>query len=99
MTSLEPILTLLVNALLHPELRVQLIQAFQKSVWQPSEISENDRVEEILKDLALDLDYYVLDPDKRREDPSYYGDERVEEEIRSSLKKLERQGVAIPFEH
>jgi len=43
---------------------------------------------EVFSDLALDLDYYVADPDRRREDPSYYGDDRLEEEIRQAWSKL-----------
>jgi len=35
------------------------------------------------------LDYYEPDPDLRREDPSFYGDERVEAEVKEALEKLD----------
>ena len=43
---------------------------------------------ETLSDLAVDLDYYEPDPIDRREDASYYGDQRVEVEITEALEKL-----------
>ena len=52
----------------------------------PADFSEADW--EILADLAYDLDFYVSDPSRRREDASYYGEERLIREIRESLTKL-----------
>ena len=48
---------------------------------------------EILSNLALDLDYYVADPLRRRLDPTFYGDERLEEEIRSALARFSEDSV------
>jgi hypothetical protein len=98
MISSESRIRLLVGALLDREQRTQLIAEFQKSVWDSPEIIGDSMVWEILSNLALDLSYYVSDPNKRREDPSYYGDERVEEEIRSALEKLKERGIPIPFD-
>jgi hypothetical protein len=43
-----------------------------------------------LNEFAYDLDFYVSDPDQRKEVPSYYGDERLSEEVASVIKKLDQ---------
>ena len=43
---------------------------------------------DIFGDLAYDLDFYEPDPVARAEDSSYYGDERLKEEIQMALEKL-----------
>lgn len=66
--------------------RKQLVMQFQEQIWN-GEGEEN----EILLELAYDLDYYEPDDELRKEDPSYYGDARLEEEIRLALQKLEEK--------
>jgi len=39
----------------------------------------------------MDLDYYEPDTAMRREDPTFYGDERLEREIQEALNKLHLQ--------
>jgi len=67
--------------------RVQLIKQFQKEIWSRG---GKGPYFEILAELALDLDYYEPDERMRREDPSFYGDDRLEEEIRQALRQLEQ---------
>jgi hypothetical protein len=43
---------------------------------------------EMLSALAYDLDFYEPDEALRKQEPSYYGDERLEAEIKSVLRKL-----------
>lgn len=65
--------------------RKQLVSEFQELIWNDENASE------ILSELAYDLDFYEPDENLRRQDQSYYGDERLEEEIKSALQKLKEQ--------
>lgn len=62
--------------------RKELIKTFQNQIWK------DDDANDLLRDLALDLDYYEPDENLRNEDPSYYGDEKLESEILEVLSKL-----------
>lgn len=62
--------------------RKELVKQFQEQIWN-SETVEND----ILSELAYDLDFYEPDEFLRLQDSSYYGDERLEEEIKSVLHR------------
>lgn len=54
-----------------------------------------DAVFNVLADLAMDLEYYVHDPNARAEDPSYFGDEKALEKINSALVKLQNLGINL----
>jgi hypothetical protein len=54
------------------------------------------QVVEILADLVYDLAYYVQNPGWRREDASYYGNERLKEEVFGALRRLHDLGVRVP---
>jgi HEPN domain-containing protein len=72
-----------------PAEREQKIREFQEYVMSADGLPDFDDSEsEVLADLAYDLDYYVENPDWRREDAAYYGDERLVHEIRESMSKL-----------
>lgn len=65
--------------------RSGLIKKFQELIWN------DENANEILSELAYDLDFYEPNEEWRKQDPSYYGDERLEEEIRTAIKKLQEQ--------
>lgn len=48
----------------------------------------NEESNEVLRGLAYDLDFYEANEVLRKEDPSYYDDERLEEEIKLAIQKL-----------
>jgi hypothetical protein len=96
MNDLQNIIAMLVDALLHPEERKRLIHDFQKTIWSKSQPLIEEKILEVFRDLAYDLDFYEPDPKKRAEDPSYYGDDRAVEEIRSTLEELKKEGISIP---
>jgi hypothetical protein len=78
MEILEKILTDKVN-------RKDLISEFQELIWNDGNASE------ILSLLAYELDFYEPNEELRKEDPSYYGDEQLEEEVKSAIQKLQSQ--------
>lgn len=98
MNDSDRLIELLVQAILLPKLRSDLIGDFQRLVWETPEEAKEGTTWEVFGDLAVDLDYYESEPGKRSEDPSYYGDEQLEEEIRAALNKLHTLGAAIPFD-
>lgn len=69
--------------------REALIRDFQVLIWNDENSSE------ILSSLAYDLDFYEPDEKKRNEDPSYFGDDRLEEEIKAALAKLKNKKSGI----
>jgi hypothetical protein len=70
--------------------RLQLIRQFQESVWNPTHELEDEGLQNILLDLAYDLDFYEPNEDFRKEDPNYYGNERLEIEVKNALDKIEK---------
>ena len=95
-TSLESVLRLLLEALRHAEARKESIAAFQRSVWQAKTSPIDPRISEVLADLAYDLDFYEPNDESRRQDPSFFGDERLEAEIRLARRKIKEAGVHVP---
>ncbi|MBA3987160.1 MAG: hypothetical protein H0X63_11450 [Flavobacteriales bacterium] len=75
----------------HEKERKSLISEFQEEVWNGDAYEAKGNELEILKDLAYDLDYYQSDPLMRKEEPSYYGNDRLEKEIKEVLRKLSKQ--------
>lgn len=67
--------------------RDQHIRQFQEVIWNRG--GEGPYFE-ILGALALGLDYYEPDESLRREDSSFYGEDRLEQEILQALRELEK---------
>lgn len=59
-----------------------LIRKFQDEIWN------RDETDEILIELAYDLDYYEPNHLLRMEDRSYYGNERLVQVINNSLGRM-----------
>ena len=78
MEILEKILTDKAN-------RKQLICEFQELVWNDENASE------ILSELAYDLDFYEPNEEWRKESLIYYGDDRLEEIVKTAIQKLQEQ--------
>jgi len=77
---------LLERAILEPSRLGEIIAQFQHSVWNGAEIS--GAADEILCELAYDLDYFEPDIRARAEDPSFFGEERAIAEIQKALERL-----------
>jgi len=99
------LIPLLQSALTEPSKREDAISQFQNAVLgcpEPVHLipetlgSRKDAIWEILGDLAWDLDFYEENPSWRRQDPSYYGEERLAQEILDAFEKLRKKGVNIP---
>lgn len=77
--------------------KVNKIKKFQETVWNDETI-EDETLCDILSTLAYDLDYYEPDEKLRKEDLSYYGDERLEEEIKAGLIRLKEYKEKLDLE-
>jgi hypothetical protein len=73
--------------------RSALIRKFQEHIWNGNPEFKNLKEENILRDLAYDLDFYQSDEKLRSEDASFYGDEKLEQEIKSAITKLEENKI------
>ncbi len=81
----QHLVELVIRALKEPANRKQLIDKFQRTVWD----EESDSYEwECLRNLAYDLDFYEPDPKARSESSSFYGDNQIETLISSALERL-----------
>lgn len=58
-------------------------------------LNENP-VWELLGDLSVDLDYYEPNVNFRREDSSFYGEERLKELIDEAFTQFQSLGVQLP---
>lgn len=84
--SLKKIIELLNKALCEPSNLGARIKDIQDSIWECG--SMNERIFEILNDLAHDLEYYEADPAVRAEDDSFFDETRAQSEIRGALQKI-----------
>jgi len=70
--------------------RAKLIKQFQEEVWY-DEATQDEKLNEILSEIAHDLDFYEPDEEERNKEPSFYGDDRLTLEIKSAIQKLSQQ--------
>lgn len=82
----------LLQTVLVAEYRIKqgLIKEFQDEVWNDESI-QDETLNEILSQLAYDLDFYEPNEEWRKESLSYYGDDRLEEVVKTAIQKLQEQ--------
>jgi hypothetical protein len=73
--------------------RTELVKKLQNSIWNDESI-QDERLNEILSELAYDLDFYEPNEEWKKESPNYYGDERLEELIKLGMQKIEEYSKA-----
>lgn len=71
-------------------IKQELIKEFQDEVWNDESI-QDETLNEILSQLAYDLDFYEPNEEWRKESLSYYGDDRLEEVVKTAIQKLQEQ--------
>ena len=74
--------------------RSTLIKEFQERIWNGKDYEHDKNINEILSELAYDLDFYEPNEEWRKESLSYYGEDRLKEEIKSALGKIEKHKSA-----
>jgi len=71
------------------EIRGDLVRKFDDVIFLRDDIDVSDDVENVLIDLADELEYYVSNSLWRKEHRSYFGDEELEMKINTTLQKIE----------
>jgi hypothetical protein len=67
--------------------RKQLINEFQNQVWN-EHLNISEPILNVLSELAYDLDYYEPDDVLRSQYDSYFGNDKLEQEIQIALNKI-----------
>ena len=88
-TNVELIQTLQVILDTEHQNRAKFIKEFQDEVWNNESI-QGDALNEILSELAYDLDFYEPNEEWRKQNSSYYGDIRLEELLKFAIQKLQK---------
>lgn len=73
----------------HP-IKQKPTKEFQDEVWNDESI-QDETLNEILSELAYDLDFYEPNEEWRKEVPDYYYDDRLEVVIKTAIQKLQAQ--------
>jgi len=96
MDRVKELIALLERATADPLQLAAVVEEFQSAVFAAAshDLNASPQVEDTLRTLAYDLDFYVPDPEARAEDSAHYGDERAVREIRQALDSLRTLGVA-----
>lgn len=68
--------------------RIALVKKFQNEIWNDESVRD-ERLNEILSELAYDLDFYEPNEEWKGESSNYYGDEILENLIKSGMRKIE----------
>jgi hypothetical protein len=98
LTVLEKMLGLLAKALRDPLSRKETVDEFLQCYFENQLLikrSIGQDAYDIFGDLNFDLHFFVADPAWRAQDSSYYGDERLEQQIGTALQRLARLGIAL----
>jgi len=95
MSSIDALLELLIKMMREPATRKASVKQFQALVWACPKASMGTDTYDAVADLALDLDFFEPDPFLRRDGPDYYGHERLEVEVQTTLRRLEQLGVKV----
>lgn len=94
MPSPREALRLLGKVLSDEKRRKEHILHFQDVVWNRPDVESEGPEWDILGNLAIDLAYYVRNPQWRRESPSYFGEKELEALIGKALSELEVLGFS-----
>lgn len=82
------ILTFFTVTLKKKRIKTNLLENFQNLVFNLEKISDYAEIEELIRDLAYDLDFYEPDEQFRKEDVSYFGESKALELIENTYEKI-----------
>ena len=92
MNRIPELIQILKNTIERPVSLVKNIERFQTIVWhsEHGELGGSPKEQEVLGELAYDLDFYVANKKDRAEDPSYFGEDKAIDKIRQALINLDK---------
>ncbi|HEY2583118.1 MAG TPA: hypothetical protein VGI43_15005 [Mucilaginibacter sp.] len=74
--------------------RTELIDDFQNDFFNDESVRD-EALEMIVGDIAYDLDFYEPNEEWRKQDSSFYGNEKLEEIIKQGIIKIENYNKAF----
>ena len=77
--------------------RLNYIKQFQQIVWNDESI-QDETLNNILTDIAYILDFYEPSTILREQDTNYYGEERLEKELKYAIQILKPYGENMLLE-
>lgn len=77
--------------------RKRLITVFQDELWNGDHF-EDEMINELLTEIAYDLDFYEPNDEWRKESSSFYGDDMLEDFINLFLKSISEIQSRAPGE-
>lgn len=80
--------------LVESQIKQKFIKELQNEIWNDESI-QDQTLNEILSQLAYDLDFYEPNEEWRKESLSYYGDNRLEEVVKTAIQKLQEYYLVI----
>ncbi len=87
MKNINELIKLLEISIDHKKGISKHISEFQNIIWN-GEFEASETQEEILNDLAHDLDYFEPNPILRLYDQTYFGKKKAIQRIKSTIEKL-----------
>jgi hypothetical protein len=69
------------------------VSALRRALWRAA---TGSAVDELLLDLAWDLEFFVADPGKRTQDDAYYGPDKAQGLIAETLAAVNAASAATP---
>jgi hypothetical protein len=88
MADIAQVLSLLKETVVDSSKLMMNIPKIQEAIWSSEIQFPSKGVEEILGDLAYDLDFFEADPRIRKEG-SFFGEEKALDEIRAALAAID----------
>jgi len=71
--------------------REPMIRQLQNKIWD-GDTGSDEELNEILSELAYDLDFYEPDTEMRKESDGFFDQERLVEMVNFTIRKLEMRG-------
>ena len=95
MRSTIEIIEILNKILVEDEpVKSELIGDFQTDIFK-DENTVNETLDEIISDLAYDLDFYEPNEELRNQDSSFYNNERLEQIIKAGITEINNYNEAV----
>jgi uncharacterized protein YaaN involved in tellurite resistance len=87
--SRESILDFLKSIVESKTFEYEKIKEFQNTIFNTEKIPVREEIEELIRELTYDLDYYEPDEAARNESPSFIDEKGVLELIGEAVRKIE----------
>ena len=89
MNNLLRLLKATLIEILSSRVRINKVKEFQNIVWTDHTI-DNEDINDVISEIAYDLDFYEPNEVWRQEDISFYGDTELDRIVKSAIVKIDK---------